>query len=248
MLWKGDYLMLEVKNLKKSFGNNVVLKDINFKVNKGDIISIVGPSGSGKSTLLRCINMIEKPSGGNIIFEGKSLMDKNTNLSLIREKIGMVFQQFNLFPHLTVLDNITLAPIKLKLMSEDIAKKKAIELLKTIDLKDKADEYPNSLSGGQKQRVAIIRTLIMEPDIILFDEPTSALDPEMVSEVLELIKKVADTGKTMIIVSHEMNFVRKIANRVLFLDEGKIMFDGKTKDFFNSDNERIKGFLSKINK
>lgn len=248
MLWKGDYLMLEVKNLKKSFGNNVVLKDINFKVNKGDIISIVGPSGSGKSTLLRCINMIEKPSGGNIIFEGKSLMDKNTNLSLIREKIGMVFQQFNLFPHLTVLDNITLAPIKLKLMSEDIAKKKAIELLKTIDLKDKADEYPNSLSGGQKQRVAIIRTLIMEPDIILFDEPTSALDPEMVGEVLELIKKVADTGKTMIIVSHEMNFVRKIANRVLFLDEGKIMFDGKTKDFFNSDNERIKGFLSKINK
>lgn len=248
MLWKGDYLMLEVKNLKKSFGNNVVLKDINFKVNKGDIISIVGPSGSGKSTLLRCINMIEKPSGGNIIFEGKSLMDKNTNLSLIREKIGMVFQQFNLFPHLTVLDNITLAPIKLKLMSEDIAKKKAIELLKTIDLKDKADEYPNSLSGGQKQRVAIIRTLIMEPDIILFDEPTSALDPEMVGEVLELIKKVADTGKTMIIVSHEMNFVKKIANRILFLDEGKIMFDGKTKDFFNSDNERIKEFLSKINK
>ena len=240
--------MLEVKKLKKCFGNNVVLKDINFKVNKGDIISIVGPSGSGKSTLLRCINMIEKPSGGNIIFEEKSLMDKNTNLSLIREKIGMVFQQFNLFPHLTVLDNITLAPIKLKLMSEDIAKKKAIELLKTIDLKDKTDEYPNSLSGGQKQRVAIIRTLIMEPDIILFDEPTSALDPEMVGEVLELIKKVADTGKTMIIVSHEMNFVKKIANRILFLDEGKIMFDGKTKDFFNSDNERIKGFLSKINK
>ena len=240
--------MLEVKNLKKCFGNNVVLKDINFKVNKGDIISIVGPSGSGKSTLLRCINMIEKPSGGNIIFEGKSLMDKNTNLSLIREKIGMVFQQFNLFPHLTVLDNITLAPIKLELMSEDIAKKKAIELLKTIDLKDKTDEYPNSLSGGQKQRVAIIRTLIMEPDIILFDEPTSALDPEMVGEVLELIKKVADTGKTMIIVSHEMNFVKKIANRILFLDEGKIMFDGKTKDFFNSDNERIKEFLSKINK
>lgn len=240
--------MLEVKNLKKCFGNNVVLKDINFKVNKGDIISIVGPSGSGKSTLLRCINMIEKPSGGNIIFEEKSLMDKNTNLSLIREKIGMVFQQFNLFPHLTVLDNITLAPIKLKLMSEDIAKKKAIELLKTIDLKDKTNEYPNSLSGGQKQRVAIIRTLIMEPDIILFDEPTSALDPEMVGEVLELIKKVADTGKTMIIVSHEMNFVKKIANRILFLDEGKIMFDGETKDFFNSDNERIKEFLSKINK
>ena len=248
MLWKGDYLMLEVKNLKKCFGNNVVLKDINFKVNKGDIISIVGPSGSGKSTLLRCINMIEKPSGGNIIFEEKSLMDKNTNLSLIREKIGMVFQQFNLFPHLTVLDNITLAPIKLKLMSEDIAKKKAIELLKTIDLKDKTNEYPNSLSGGQKQRVAIIRTLIMEPDIILFDEPTSALDPEMVGEVLELIKKVADTGMTMIVVSHEMNFVKKCSSRVLFIDNGKIALDGTPKEVFsNKDNERLREFLNKTN-
>lgn len=249
MLWKGDYLMLEVKNLKKCFGNNVVLKDINFKVNKGDIISIVGPSGSGKSTLLRCINMIEKPSGGNIIFEEKSLMDKNTNLSLIREKIGMVFQQFNLFPHLTVLDNITLVPIKLKLMSEDIAKKKAIELLKTIDLKDKTDEYPNSLSGGQKQRVAIIRTLIMEPDIILFDEPTSALDPEMVGEVLELIKKVADTGKTMIIVSHEMNFVKECASKVIFMENGKISAYGTPEELFNNkENKRLQEFLSKTDK
>ncbi len=240
--------MLEVKKLKKKFGKNVVLKDISFNVSKGDIISIVGPSGSGKSTLLRCLNFIEKPSSGNIIFEGVSLIDKKTDLSLVRQKMGMVFQQFNLFPHLTVIENITLAPVKLKLMDEVTAKKRALELLDTINLKDKAEHYPNELSGGQKQRVAIIRTLIMEPDIILFDEPTSALDPEMVGEVLELIKKVADTGKTMIIVSHEMNFVEKVSNRVLFVDSGKIVFDGKTKDFFSSDNERIKEFLDKIKK
>ena len=240
--------MLEVKKLKKKFGKNVVLKDISFDVSKGDIISIVGPSGSGKSTLLRCLNLIEKPSFGDIIFEGISLTDKKTDLSLIRQKMGMVFQQFNLFPHLTVIDNITLAPVKLKLMDEVTARKRALELLNTINLKDKAEHYPNELSGGQKQRVAIIRTLIMEPDIILFDEPTSALDPEMVGEVLELIKKVADTGKTMIIVSHEMNFVEKVSNRVLFVDSGKIVFDGKTKDFFSSDNERIKEFLDKIKK
>lgn len=240
--------MLEIKNLKKKFGNNIVLNDISFKVNKGDIISIVGPSGSGKSTLLRCINLLEKPNKGEIIFEDKNLMDKKVNLSLIREKIGMVFQQFNLFPHLTVLDNITLAPVKLKIMEEKKARKKALQLLETIDLKDKADHYPEELSGGQKQRVAIIRTLIMEPDIILFDEPTSALDPEMVGEVLELIKEVAETGKTMIIVSHEMNFVKKIATRVLFLKEGKLLFDGDTKSFFNSKDEIINSFLSKINK
>ena len=240
--------MLEVKKLKKKFGKNVVLKDISFNVSKGDIISIVGPSVSGKSTLLRCLNFIEKPSSGNIIFEGVSLIDKKTDLSLVRQKMGMVFQQFNLFPQLTVMENITLAPVKLKLMDEVTAKKRALELLDTINLKDKAEHYPNELSGGQKQRVAIIRTLIMEPDIILFDEPTSALDPEMVGEVLELIKKVADTGKTMIIVSHEMNFVEKVSNRVLFVDSGKIVFDGKTKDFFSSDNERIKEFLDKIKK
>ncbi len=240
--------MLEVKKLKKKFGKNVVLKDISFNVSKGDIISIVGPSGSGKSTLLRCLNLIEKPSSGDIIFEGTSLVGKKADLSLLRQKMGMVFQQFNLFPHLTVIDNITLAPVKLKLMDEVTAKKRALELLDTINLKDKAEHYPNELSGGQKQRVAIIRTLIMEPDIILFDEPTSALDPEMVGEVLELIKKVADTGKTMIIVSHEMNFVEKVSNRVLFVDSGKIVFDGKTKDFFSSDNERIKEFLDKIKK
>ncbi len=240
--------MLEVKKLKKKFGKNVVLKDISFNISKGDIISIVGPSGSGKSTLLRCLNFIEKPNSGNIIFEGISLMDRKTDLSLVRQKMGMVFQQFNLFPHLTVIENIILAPVKLKLMDEVTARKKALDLLDTINLKDKAEHYPNELSGGQKQRVAIIRTLIMEPDIILFDEPTSALDPEMVGEVLELIKKVADTGKTMIIVSHEMNFVENVANRVLFLEDGKIMFDGKTNEFFSSKNDRIKEFLAKIKK
>ena len=240
--------MLEVKKLKKRFGSNVVLNDISFNVSKGDIISIVGPSGSGKSTLLRCLNLIEKPSSGDIIFEGISLIGKKTDLSLLRQKMGMVFQQFNLFPHLTVIDNITLAPIKLKLMNEVTARKKALELLNTINLKDKAEHYPNELSGGQKQRVAIIRTLIMEPDIILFDEPTSALDPEMIGEVLDLIKKVADTGKTMVIVSHEMNFVKKVSNRVLFIDGGKVIFDGKTKDFFLSENIRIKEFLDKIKK
>lgn len=240
--------MLEVKKLKKKFGKNVVLKDISFNISKGDIISIVGPSGSGKSTLLRCLNFIEKPNSGNIIFEGISLMDRKTDLSLVRQKMGMVFQQFNLFPHLTVIENIILAPVKLKLMDEVTARKKALDLLDTINLKDKAEHYPNELSGGQKQRVAIIRTLIMEPDIILFDEPTSALDPEMVGEVLELIKKVADTGKTMIIVSHEMNFVENVANRVLFLEDEKIMFDGKTNEFFSSKNDRIKEFLAKIKK
>ena len=240
--------MLEVKKLKKRFGSNVVLNDISFNVSKGDIISIVGPSGSGKSTLLRCLNLIEKPSSGDIIFEGISLIGKKTNLSLLRQQMGMVFQQFNLFPHLTVIDNITLAPIKLKLMNEVTARKKALELLNTINLKDKAEHYPNELSGGQKQRVAIIRTLIMEPDIILFDEPTSALDPEMIGEVLDLIKKVADTGKTMVIVSHEMNFVKKVSNRVLFIDGGKVIFDGKTKDLFSSENIRIKEFLDKIKK
>ena len=240
--------MLEVKKLKKKFDKNVVLKDINFTVNEGDIISIVGPSGSGKSTLLRCINMIEKPSSGDIVFEGKSLMDKKTNLSLVREKIGMVFQQFNLFANLTVTENITLAPVKLKLMDDKMAYKKGMELLENVGLKDKANVYPSSLSGGQKQRVSIVRTLMMNPDIILFDEPTSALDPEMVQEVLELIREVSKMGKTMIIVSHEMSFVRDISNRILFLDDGKIIFDGKNKDFFDSDNERIKSFLIKIDK
>lgn len=238
--------MLEVKNLSKKFGKNVVLNKINFKVNKADVISIVGPSGSGKSTLLRCLNLLEVPSSGEVLFECNNLCLKHTNLTRVREKIGMVFQQFNLFPHLTVLENIILSPVKLKLLSEEEAKKQAIKLLETINLKDKKDSFPNELSGGQKQRVAIIRTLIMNPEIILFDEPTSALDPEMVGEVLELIKEVASSGKTILIVSHEMSFVKNVSNRVLFLENGKILFDGKTKDFFESDNERISNFLSKI--
>ncbi len=240
--------MLSVKNLKKSFGKNTVLKDISFDVSTGDIIAIVGPSGSGKSTLLRCLNMIETPSSGKIVFEGTNLVDKKTNLSLVREKIGMVFQQFNLFNHLSVLDNLILAPVKLKVMGEGSAKRKAIMLLEKIGLKDKALSYPSSLSGGQKQRVAIIRTLMMDPDIILFDEPTSALDPEMIGEVLDLIKMVASENKTMIIVSHEISFVKSIANRILFLENGKIIFDGSNKEFFNNKNDRIKAFLQKVKK
>lgn len=238
--------MLEVKDLKKSFGKNMVLKGIDFKVNKGDIIAIIGPSGCGKSTFLRCLNMIERPTSGKVLFEGYDLTDKNIDLPKIREKIGMVFQQFNLFPHLTVMQNITLAPIKLGIMSPDDANKRAIELLETIDLSDKKDYYPSELSGGQKQRVAIVRSLIMNPDIILFDEPTSALDPEMVGEVLDLIRDIADKGMTMVIVSHEMNFVRKSANRLVFMDNGKISFDGSVKrGFANKDNDRLRDFLSK---
>lgn len=232
--------MLEVNNLSKRYNDNLVLDNISFSIKKGDIVSVVGPSGSGKSTLLRCIDLLEK-SEGEILFEGKKLYKGE-----IGKKIGMVFQQFNLFPHLSVLDNIILAPTKLKLMAKKDATKKAYELLDTIGLKDKANSYPNELSGGQKQRVAIIRTLIIDPDIILFDEPTSALDPEMIGEVLELIKGIANTGKTMMIVSHEMGFVKNVSNRVLFLEDGKILFDGKTKDFFDSSNDRIKGFLKKL--
>ena len=241
--------MLIVKNLKKKYGNNVVLKDISFEVEKGDRIAIIGPSGCGKSTLLRCLNMIEKPTSGKIIFEGTDLIKENTNITKAREKMGMVFQQFNLFPHLSVLDNITLAPIKLKLMSKEEANKKALELLEKIDLKDKRDSYPSQLSGGQKQRVAIIRSLIMEPDIILFDEPTSSLDPEMVHEVLNLIMDIASEGKTMIVVSHEMNFVKKFASKILFIDDGKISFSGNTDEVFkNKDNERLVDFLAMMNK
>lgn len=239
--------MLEVKNLKKSFGKNVVLKGINIKINKGDVVGVIGPSGSGKSTFLRCLNMIEKPTSGKVIFEGYDLTDKNIDLSKIRERIGMVFQQFNLFPHLTVIENITLAPVKNGIMSPSDAKKRAMELLSTIGLADKMDYYPNELSGGQKQRVAIVRSLIMNPDIILFDEPTSALDPEMADEVLDLIREIADKGMTMVIVSHEMGFVKKCANRLVFIDDGKICFDGSVKEgFSNRDNDRLRDFLSKI--
>lgn len=241
--------MLEVRNLKKSFGKTQVLKGIDLKVEKGDRIAIIGPSGCGKSTFLRCLNMIEPPTSGEIIFKNKKITNPKVNLTDVREKIGMVFQQFNLFPHLTVEKNITLAPIKLGLMTEEKAKKKAGELLKSIGLYDKKDNYPEELSGGQKQRVAIVRSLIMNPEIILFDEPTSALDPEMVEEVLELIKDIANKGMTILIVSHEMNFVKACANKVLFFDEGKISFAGTTEEVFNNkENERLKEFLAKTSK
>ena len=239
--------MLSVKHLKKKFGKISVLKDISFDAQKNEVLAIVGPSGSGKSTLLRCLNMLEVPTSGKIIFEGVELTKKGTNLSVVREKMGMVFQQFNLFEHLTVMENLTLAPIKLKVMGEGNAKRKATELLKMIDLYDKMNSYPSSLSGGQKQRIAIIRTLMMEPDIILFDEPTSALDPLMVGEVLDLIKRLANSNKTMIIVSHEMNFVKNIASKVMFLDNGKVQFYGSNKEFFASKNKDIKEFLDKVN-
>ena len=241
--------MLEVKKLKKSFGKTQVLKDINFQINKGDKLAIIGPSGCGKSTLLRCLNLIEKPNSGEIIFENKNILDPKTNLSEVRKKIGMVFQSFNLFENLSVINNITLAPIKLNIMSEKESTIKAQELLKRIGLYDKKDNYPSELSGGQKQRVAIARSLIMNPDIILFDEPTSALDPEMVGEVLELIKKIADEGMTMIIVSHEMNFIKNCANKIMFIDEGQVSFFGSVNEAFkNKDNKRLNDFLKKSTK
>ena len=241
--------MLEVKKLKKKFGKNEILKGIDLVIEKGDRVAIIGPSGCGKSTFLRCLNMIEPPTSGKVIFEGKDLTNPKTNLYLMREKIGMVFQQFNLFPHLTVEKNIILAPVKLGVFSEEDAIKKADELLERIGLLDKKNHYPDELSGGQKQRVAIARSLIMNPDIILFDEPTSALDPEMVGEVLELIKQIGEDGMTMVIVSHEMNFVKSCANKIVFLDGGKVSFVGSVEEAFsNKDNERLRDFLEKTNK
>ena len=239
--------MLEIKNLKKSFGKKKVLNDIDFHVNKGDIVGIIGPSGCGKSTLLRCINLLEKPDSGQVIFEGDDLCD-NKSFHDTRRKIGMVFQQFNLFDHMTVLDNIIFAPVKLKIMSKTEAIKKANELLNEIDLADLENRYPGELSGGQKQRVAIIRTMIMNPDMILFDEPTSALDPEMIGEVTNLMRKIANEGMTMLIVSHEMNFIKNFCTRVVFMSDGVIKEEGSSKDIFdNPKDEKLKTFLSKIN-
>ena len=227
--------MLEVKDLKKNFGKTEVIKGISFDVQKGEVVAIIGPSGCGKSTLLRCLNMLEKPTSGKIILDNEDITGKKVDLTKIREKMGMVFQQFNLFPHLTVLENITVAPLNLKLLTKEEATKKALELLKSIGLEDKKDNYPNELSGGQKQRVAIIRTLMMNPEIILFDEPTSALDPEMVGEVLTLIKTLVDKKNTIIIVSHEMEFIKNCATKVLFLDEGKIAYSGTPQKVFDID-------------
>lgn len=239
--------MIKVIDLHKNFGQLAVLKGINLEIEKGSVTAIIGPSGSGKSTFLRCLNLLETPSKGDILFEGNSIMDKHNDINKMREKIGMVFQQFNLFPNMTVMDNITLAPIKLKKFSKEDAEKKACELLKRVGLYDKKDVYPNKLSGGQKQRIAIARALAMNPDVLLFDEPTSALDPEMVGEVLEVMKDLAKEGMTMIVVTHEMGFAREVASRVIFMDEGYIQEDGTPSDVFNCpSNPRTKNFLSKI--
>lgn len=239
--------MIEVKNLKISFGNLHVLKDVSLKIEKGEKIVIIGPSGSGKSTFLRCLNRLETPDGGQILFQGNDLTDPKTNLDLCRQKMGMVFQHFNLFPHLTVLQNITLAPVTLKLKTEEEAKAEAMQLLERIGLPDKANVYPSTLSGGQKQRIAIVRSLAMHPDVMLFDEPTSALDPEMVGEVLEVMKDLAKEGMTMAVVTHEMGFAKEVADRVLFMNNGYIEEEGTPEEIFqHPKSERLQQFLKSI--
>lgn len=239
--------MIKVEDLHKSYGKNEVLKGITKQINKGDIVAIIGPSGSGKSTFLRCINLLETPTKGNVFVEGENLSDKGTNLDKVRQRVGMVFQHFNLFPHKTVLENLTVAPIKLGLKNLDEANEIAMKLLEKVGLKEKANEYPNRLSGGQKQRIAIARALAMEPHIMLFDEPTSALDPEMVKEVLDVMRDLAKEGMTMLIVTHEMGFAKNVANRVFFMDHGYILEDSSPKELFeNPKNERTKEFLDRV--
>ncbi len=240
-------VLIEIRNLGKSFGDHEVLKDISLDVHKGEVISIIGPSGCGKSTFLRSINLLERPTAGSIVFEGIEILDPKTDIDLLRRRIGMVFQNFNLFPNKKVKENIMLAPVKLGIMTEEEASAKADELLARIGLQDKADQYPSRLSGGQQQRVAIARALAMNPDVMLFDEPTTALDPEMVGEVLKIIKDLADSGMTMLVVTHEMGFAREISDRVLFFNEGVIAEENTPDEFFgNPQNERLKDFLSKI--
>ncbi len=239
--------MINIINLNKKFGELHVLKDINQTIEEGEVVVVIGPSGSGKSTFLRCLNLLEEPTSGEIIFEGVLITDKNNDVNKQREKMGMVFQQFNLFPHKTVLENITLAPIQLKGLTREEADKIATTLLKRIGLEEKANTYPNQLSGGQKQRIAIIRALAMEPDVMLFDEPTSSLDPEMVGEVLEVMKELAREGMTMVVVTHEMGFAKEVGSRVLFMDEGRIMEEGNPHELFtNPQNPRTQDFLRKI--
>ncbi|MBS7067498.1 MAG: amino acid ABC transporter ATP-binding protein [Lactococcus lactis] len=243
----GINTQIEVTDLHKSFGKNEVLKGITTKFEKGDVVCIIGPSGSGKSTFLRALNGLETATSGDIIIDGFNLTDKNTNLNLVRQNVGMVFQHFNLFPNMTVLQNITYAPVELKKMSKDDADKKAIQLLETVGLLDKKNAMPEMLSGGQKQRVAIARALAMNPDVMLFDEPTSALDPEMVGDVLAVMQKLAEEGMTMLIVTHEMGFARKVANRVIFTDGGVILEDGTPEELFDSPKHpRLQDFLSKV--
>lgn len=242
-----DNVILEVKKLYKTYENQEVLKGISTTIQKGDVVAIIGPSGCGKSTFLRSLNLLEVPTEGQILFEGTDLTDKKVDINQVREKIGMVFQQFNLFPNMTIRQNIMLAPVKLKLMSKEKAEMKADELLARIGLADKADAYPSQLSGGQKQRVAIVRSLAMNPDIILFDEPTSALDPEMVGEVLQLMKELAQEGMTMMVVTHEMGFAREVANRVMFINEGVIAEEGTPQEIFGAPkSQRLQEFLSKV--
>ncbi|HIV16737.1 MAG TPA: amino acid ABC transporter ATP-binding protein [Candidatus Alectryocaccobium stercorigallinarum] len=239
--------MIEVKNLHKSFDKHEVLKGIDEHVDKGEVVVIIGPSGSGKSTFLRCLNLLEEPDEGDVIIEGRKVNEKGVDVNQVRQKMGMVFQHFNLFPHLTVMQNLTLAPVKLKKMTEEEAQTKALKILSRMGLDDKADSYPAKLSGGQKQRVAIARALEMDPEIMLFDEPTSALDPEMVGEVLNVIKGLARRGMTMVIVTHEMGFAREVGTRLLFIDEGIVAESGDPKEVFsNPQNERTRQFLSKV--
>jgi arginine/lysine/histidine transport system ATP-binding protein len=239
--------VIVTKNLKKAFGTHMVLNGIDQTIEKGEKVVVIGPSGSGKSTFLRCLNLLETPTDGEIWFEGVNITDKKSDINLIRRKMGMVFQQFNLFPHLSVRENITLAPVKLGIMTKEEADAKAMELLQRIGLTEKAEAYPNQLSGGQKQRIAIIRALAMNPDVMLFDEPTSALDPEMVGEVLDLMSQLADEGMTMVVVTHEMRFAKKVATRIIFMDEGKIVEQNTPNEFFDHPNHpRLQEFLSKI--
>lgn len=239
--------MISVEHLTKNFESLEVLKDISVQIHKGDVMCIIGPSGSGKSTFLRCLNLLEKPSSGRIVFAGDDLTDKRVDLNLHRQKMGMVFQQFNLFPHMSVLRNLTCAPMMLRNVPEAQAKAKAMELLERVGLADRADAYPRQLSGGQKQRVAIVRALCMEPDVMLFDEPTSALDPEMVGEVLDVMKELAKASMTMVVVTHEMGFAREVSNRVLFLDEGRIVEQGTPQEIFDHpQSEHLQSFLKKV--
>ena len=238
---------INVMNLKRSFGSNEVLKGIDLEVAEGEVVCIIGPSGSGKSTLLRCLNKLEEVTDGHVLIDGKDITEKTTDINKVREEIGMVFQHFNLFPHLSVMDNITLAPVELKRENKEAAKVKAVELLETVGLSEKADAFPSSLSGGQKQRVAIARALAMNPEIMLFDEPTSALDPEMVGDVLEVMKKLAKQGMTMVVVTHEMGFAREVGHRVIFMDGGYIVEEGTPAEVFgNPQNPRTQDFLNKV--
>ncbi len=239
--------MITVKDLHKKYAGNHVLRGVNYHVNQGEKIVVIGPSGSGKSTFLRCLNLLETPTSGEIWFDGQLITDKKTDINKVRQHMGMVFQNFNLFNNLTIMDNIILAPTKLKLMEAEEAKENALQLLDRVGLREKADAYPNSLSGGQKQRIAIVRSLAMNPRVMLFDEPTSALDPEMVGEVLNVMKELADSGMTMVVVTHEMGFAREVGTKVLFMDEGVIMEENTPKEFFNNpQSPRLQEFLSKV--